>query len=169
MSTTYSFPYNQTLDAITFTSGGSEYTFIISSCANGLGAGLCLPTRPIACPPHCLLRAFTPPPPLDLSIMTSGRNRRLEPVFGHPPTKSLPHWLGRPIQTRQRMGNTPMVRCLLAPSKPQPGKAIPNRAVFTLMIPQREKHLMHGSITLRLELPIHYGLTQISICWSIAG
>jgi len=38
MSTTYSFPYNQTLDAFTFTSGGSEYTFIISSCANGLGA-----------------------------------------------------------------------------------------------------------------------------------
>jgi hypothetical protein len=39
MSTpTYSFPYNQTLDAINLTSGTSEYTFIISACSNGLGA-----------------------------------------------------------------------------------------------------------------------------------
>ncbi len=37
-SSCYSFPYNQTLDAISIVSGTSEYSFIISACSNGVGA-----------------------------------------------------------------------------------------------------------------------------------
>ena len=35
---TYSFPHNQTLDALNIASGDSAYSFIISACSNGLGA-----------------------------------------------------------------------------------------------------------------------------------